>query len=285
MVRINTVWDSAVEAVRGRAGMIAPIAAAAVFLPSVAQAAVQAYLAPQPGAIAAAGPAAVGFLVTVLALVATLWGALAITGITSHPNTTSADATRRASARLLPLIGVTLVLGFALTLVMLPAFAAIIASGADLSNMTPGQRMPLTGGVAMFVGLYMLVALVLILWLFARLLPLVPTVLHERLGLRSVRRAFRMTDGMGLRLVGVLLLYFVVLVVATAAAQLVFGLVARLLLGWDGSATAQFIGGVASAVVATIFSVLSYAFVARLYAALSGRDLADVFEDARSPAN
>ncbi|PAX09436.1 hypothetical protein [Sphingomonas lenta] len=284
MVRINTVWDSAVEAVRGRAGLIAPIATAAIFLPSVAQAAVQAYLAPQPGAVAAAGSAAVGSLVTIIALVVTLWGALAITAITSHPSTTSADATRQATARLLPLIGVSLVIGFALTLLGLPLIALLIAAGVDFENMTPGQTPQISGGLGALAFLYMLVLLGLLLWIFARLLPLVPTVLHERLGVRAIGRAFRMTKGMGLKLVGVVLLYFIVLIVASGAAQLVFGLVARFALGQDGSATAQFVGGIASAVVATILSVLSYAFVARLYAMLSGRDLADVFEDARSPA-
>lgn len=284
MVRINTVWESAVEAVRGRAGLIAPIAFGALFLPSVAQAAVQAYLAPQPGAAAAAGPAAIGFLVTVAALVVTLWGALAITALTSHPSTTRSEATGRATARLLPLIGVTLVAGFALVLVLLPALIAIAASGVDLAAMQAGQRPEIGGGAAAFIGLYFVVAAVLLLWIFARLLPLVPTVLHERLGLRAIGRAFRMTKGMGLRLVGVLLIYGIVLLVASGAAQFVFGIPARLLLGADGSATAQFIGGIAGAAVATVLSVLSYAFVARLYAALSGRDLQDVFEDARSPA-
>lgn len=271
MTRIGTVWDSALEAVRGRAGLIAPIAIGALFVPNVVQAATQAYRT-TPAAFVTTGTGLLFGLLSIAILVVTFWGALAITAITSDPNTTRADAARAATARLLPLVGICLVLGFALTLLGLPFILLLALAGVDFSQMTPGQTPTVSGGTAVLGFLYMAAFFLLLLWVFARLLPLVPTVLHERLGLRSIGHAFRMTRGLGWRLVGAVLLYGVVLVVSTLAAQAVFGLVARLLLGADSIATAQFVGGIAVAAVSTVFSVLSYAFVARLYVALTGRD-------------
>lgn len=278
MVKIGAVWDSAVDAVRGRAGMILPIAAAALFLPSVVQTGVQRY-AFEPGAAPTAGSAALGLLSLPLMLL-TLWGALAITAITTHPDTTTADAGRRATARLLPLVGVWLVLGLAAMLLVIPLFALLVAAGVNPAAFsTPGYRPEMSSGLGLAVALYVLLLLGLVLWLLARLLPVVPVVLFERLGLGAIGRAFRLTRGMGGRLVGVLMLYVVVLGVSTLAVTAVLGLVFRLILGADNAATAAFLGGVAGAVVSTVLSVLSYAFVSRLYASLSGRDLGAVFGD------
>ena len=83
----------------------------------------------------------------------------------------------------------------------------------------------------------------------------------------------------GGRLAGLVILYGVVLGVASLAVSSVVGLFFRLLLGQDNAATATFFGGVAGAVVSTVLAVISYAFVARLYALLSGQDLRAVFED------
>lgn len=278
MVKIGTVWDSALDAVRGRIGLILPFAAGALFLPSVVQTGLQSYLV-QPGVPATGAVAALGLVAIPLMLV-TLWGALAITAITSHPDTTAGDAGRQATARVLPLVGVWLMLGLAAALFVLPLIALLAAAGFDFAAAGAGGYRPdFSGGAALAAVLYMLTAFGLFLWLLARLLPIVPVVLHERLGLGAIGRAFRMTRGMGGRLVGLLILYFVVVGVASLAVTSVLGLLFRLIGGEDGAATATFLGGVAGAVVSTALAVLSYAFVARLYASLSGGDLRAVFED------
>ena len=278
MAKIGTVWDSALDAVRGRLGTILPFAAGALFLPSVIQTGLQSYLV-RPGAPATGAVAALGLVAIPLMLV-TLWGALAITAITSHPDTTSGDAGRQATARILPLVGVWLTLGLAASLFVLPLIALLAAAGFDFAAAgSPGYRPEFSGATALVAVLYMLVVFGLFLWLLARLLPLVPVVLHERLGMGAIGRAFRMTRGMGGRLVGLLILYVVVVGVASLAVTSVLGLLFRLLLGEEDAATAAFLGGVAGAVVSTALAVISYAFVARLYASLSGRDLRAVFED------
>lgn len=281
MVRIGAVWDSALEAVRGRAGMILPIAAFALFGPSVVQSAMGSYLAATPGTAPTFGGSLLVMIVSVGLMLLTLWGALAITAITSHPEVTTADAGRRASQRLLPLVGVSVVLALASALLVVPLFGLVAAAGVDFTAIgTPGYQPQLSGGASIAAMLYSLVMLGLALWIFARLLPLVPVVLHERRGLGAIGRAFRLTSGMGGKLVGVFILYVIVLGVSTLAVQSVLGLVFRLVLGGDAVSTARFLGGVAGAVVSAGLSVLSYAFVSRLYAMLAGGDLRNVFEDA-----
>lgn len=278
MVKIGTVWDSATEAARGRASMVLPIAAGALFLPSVVQTAIQAY-AVDPAAPASGGTAALGLLSIPLMLV-TFWGTLAITAIFIHPNTTAGEAARDATARLAPLVGVSIVLGLAAALLLIPLGFMLAAAGVNPAALsTPGFRPEMSPGAAIAGAAYVIFALGLVLWLLARLLPLVPVVLRERLGLGAIGRAFRLTRGMGGRLVGLVILYAVVLGVSTLAVTSVVGLVLRLLLGGEASATATFLGGVAGAVVSTVLGVLSIAFIARFYASVTGDDLRAVFED------
>lgn len=282
MVKIGTVWDSTLEAVRGRAGVIAPIALVALFLPRVAQAAMANYGA-EPGIQPGVGVALLRMLIAIGTLLLTLWGALAITAITSDPDVTRPRAARLATTRLLPLLGVSVVLGLALGLLALPLFGLLTAAGVDMARMsTPGYRPELSGGAAAVAVLYMLVLLGLLFWLLARLMPLVPVVLHERLGLRAIGRAFRLTRGLALKLIGVLILFAIVLGVTTGAAQLVVGLVFRLVLGSDNIPTATFLGGVAGAAVGAVLSVISYVFCARLYVMLGGRERSPLAGDVRA---
>ena len=131
--------------------------------------------------------------------------------------------------------------------------------------------------------MYGIVAGLFVVWLFARLLPLVPTVLNERLGLGAIARAFGVTRGLGLKLVGALVLYGIVLYVASSAAKWVTFIPLRLVLGGDGIGTASFIGAVVGALVSTAFSVLAYAFIAQLYRRVAAGDRAEPFGEARPP--
>jgi hypothetical protein len=248
----------------------------------VIQSAIQAYHPPVPND---AGRAGIGLVVTLVLMAVSFWGALTITAITSDPNVDRAEATRLATARLPAQLGVFVLLTLAGTLLVVPLLGVMAASGVDLASLgQPGAEPRMTGGSALAVGLYSLLLLGAFLWLLARLLPLVPVVLHERLGLRAIGRAFRLTRGMGWRLVGALLLFLIVLSVASGAATYVTGAILAVILGQGNAATAQFLGGVFGAVIGTVLSVLAYAFSARLYVMLTGRDLHRVFEDAPRPA-
>ncbi|WP_375404479.1 hypothetical protein [uncultured Sphingomonas sp.] len=287
-VGIGSVWETAVEAVRGRAGLLVPIVAFALFLPAVIQAGLVLYTGgsaggtpPTPG-----GPASLlRFALMLGLLVLTLWGALAVTAITGDPATTSAEAGRRASARVLPLLGVSVVIGLAMALLFVPLIGVLAALGVNLAVTSRTGSMPdIPGSAGLFIGLYGLFVTGLLLWVFARLLPLVPVVLDERLGLRSIARAFRLTRGLGLKLAGVVLLYAVVLFVASQAAQWVVFIPLRLILGAQNIGVAQFLGQVVAALVSAVFSVLAYAFTAQLYSRLTARERVEPFGDAHPAA-
>ena len=99
-VRIGTVWDSTQQVLSGRAGMLAPIAAIGIVLPAV----LQLLLVPRGAAPGQMG--VTGFAITLLSLVMGVWAQLAIMAVATHPATTTADASRAALGRLLPVIGV-----------------------------------------------------------------------------------------------------------------------------------------------------------------------------------
>ena len=74
---IGSVWDTAVEAVRGRMGLLVPIAALTLFLPGVIQAALALYTGGAGGgAVVAPGPgvAALRFALMLGLLALTFWG-------------------------------------------------------------------------------------------------------------------------------------------------------------------------------------------------------------------
>lgn len=263
MVSMGQVWDRTTDVLRGRTAIIAPIAALAIFLPSVVNAALTSY---GPG-----GSTATGLLTLAVALavvVATMWGTLAIIAVATDPATTRADAQAQASKRVLPAIGIVVALGVILSLVFVPILVALMRGGVDLTR--PDTATNLSGGAATFVTLYTLVLMVAGLWLSARLVLLNPVILNERLGLRSIPRSIELTRGLTWRLLGVLILFAVVVLVPALAMQAVVGVAVRLVLGADGIPTATFLAGVAGAVVTTILSAVAAAFQAQLYVAVRG---------------
>src|SRR3546814_9103815 len=85
----------------------------------------------------------------------------------------------------------------------------------------PRPAGPLPAGLKLFVGLYSLALVIVVLWGMARLLPLNSVVVAERRGVGAIRRAFGLTRGLALRIVGVVILFFVVWGVSAMAATTV----------------------------------------------------------------
>lgn len=267
MIRIGDVWDSATAVLAGRAGLLTPIALLAFLLPAVAQAALTAY------AIKSTGVAAVGAVLSIVALVATLWGQLATVAVASDPRTTRAQATAAATARLLSALLVTLVLVAVAIVAVLPIAVALWSTGFDF-RAASGQAggaggPPMPVGAAMFSFFYGLVLTGVGLWLTARLALLNPVILNERRGIGAIGRSMQLTRGLTWRLIGVILLFLIALLVASFAAQSVVFIIIRLLLGSARIATATFIGAIAAAAVTAAFTTVASVFAARLFAAVT----------------
>lgn len=267
---MGNVWDRTSEVLSGRGGMLAGIAILTLFVPGAINAAYTAY-----------APAGLLRSVIVLLLllgvtIASVWGQLAIIAASTDPATTRSDAQTRATARLLPALAVMLVLGVVFSIAFLPAVALLIAAHVDVAAMANGTAMssPTAAGPLALAGLYMIFAFVAMLFVGARLLPLYAVVLHERLGLGAIGRAWRLTRRHTWRLVGAVLLFVVVLLIASWAAQAVAGLVTALVLGGDNAATIKFVGTVAGQAASTALTLVAIVFSAQAYVAFCAREAA-----------
>ena len=263
-VSIGNVWDSTTDVLAGRAGLLAPIAAAAFLLPGAAQAAVSSY-----GGTSTAG-AAIGVVVAILALVAGLWGQLTIIGVASDPDATRSAAGEAARRRLPAALLVSLVIGAIFVAAVLPIVAALWAGGFDLKAASAsGEQPSIAPAAALFSFVYALLLIVAAFWFGARLMVLSPVVLHERRAIGAIGRSLQLTRGLTLKLIGTALLLLLVYFVAALAVRYVVFIPLRLLLGANQIATATWLGAIASAAVGAVFSTVVAVFTARLYAALA----------------
>jgi len=161
------------------------------------------------------------------------------------------------------------VLGLVGSILLLPVLFGLVAAGYDFEAAAAGrpQAMP-AGPLALITEVYAFVFALLGLVVLARLSPLYATIVVERRAAGAIGRAYGLTRGHTWKLVGALLLYFIVSTVSVLAAQSVFGLVFRLVdplsgpFGFAAIATA-----IVAAAVQTIFAVLALVFCAELYRA------------------
>lgn len=269
-VSMSVVWDRTAEFLNDHLGAVAGIAALAIFVPG----AIGEILTPLGADAGQELKVGLGLLALVF-LVLSFWGQLAITALALDP--AAGQAWGRATRRLGALILVMLALGLIAAVLTLPIFVLMAMNGVDLTRMQEaGAMAAMTPGAAGTIGLYALIAVPFTLWLMARIAVL-PTavVVAEHLSLGALRRSFRLTRGLALKIIGVLLLYGVVMWVATLAMETVVGSILRLVLGGDGPITAaSVITAVAVALVSTIFSVIGTVFPAKLYLAAMAREAA-----------
>lgn len=266
MVTMGNVWDRTTEVLGGRSGILARIAILFVLLPSVVQDAFVAYSPPDTMSFVA-----VGGVISIAVLVLMIWGQLVILAVATDPATNFADGVAQGRGRLGAAIVVTIVLMIAILIAIVPLSVALVMGGIDLSALRAGTMPILTPGVAGFLSLYTLVLAIAVFLIGARLILVNPAVLNERRSVGALRRSFELTRGLTWRLIGVMLLFIVVVVIASGAAQMVAGVVFRLALGEEGRTTTQFLAGVASTIVTTIFTVVAAAFSAQLYVAIAGQ--------------
>ena len=267
MVKMGNVWDRTMEVLNGRGGMLAGIAVLTLFVPGVISAAYAAYATP------GTATAAIGALLALATSVAALWGQLYVIAAASDPGTDRATARRGANGRLLPALLLALALVAIMLVALLPAAVLLAMAGFDFAALSQGATQgTVAPGPALLASLYAIVVLIVMLFAGARLLPLYAVVLHERLGLGAIARSWRLTRRHTWRLVGVVLLFLIVLMIATSAAQSVGGLVFRIILGADARATVTFVAAVIAQAVSTALTLIASVCSAPLYVALVARE-------------
>lgn len=267
MVKMGNVWDRATEFLSDHVALILPIAIFALIVPTSITGSLAEFQNSGSTSVRA-GLALLGLGFAILGI----WAQLAIAAMAIDPDY-ARRATATATARLLPAVGVYLVLFLAVFVILAVQIVAIgVIGGVDFSQVQWGrgnaQPLKLPPGLGIGFWLLMLAELIALIVLLARLAPLTGVIVAERRGIWAIKRAFHLTRGLTWKLIGVLILYAVVAWVATAAAQFVFGSIMRIIAGGDGQVTVA--GVVTSVVVAAVgatFTVLAAAFTAKLYVA------------------
>lgn len=275
MVQISTVWDRTTAFASAAIAAILPIALLLLFLPVSIQLAVAPLLLKQT--------LAVRVVVMVAFWAVELLGTLSLIvlalGATLHPG----EAVRAALARLGLAIAIFILFFIAILLLCIPFGVVVAASGMDIAQLQAGNPVgagSLSAGGAWFLLLYMLALLIFGFWIAARLLVIEPVILAERRGIGAIARAFALTRGLALRLVGVLILYAIVATIAVLAAKMVFGSIFALIAPNDGNiGLATVLTSIVVAAVSTAFKVIAAIFVAKLYQAI-----AEAHERAAEPA-
>ena len=262
MVRMGDVWDRTTDVLSGRGRTLAGIAAMAIFLPGVVRSGYSLYVGKDTPMAAL-----VGGLIAIVASLVAVWAQLTLIALSTDPATTEPQAAAVGRARLLPTIGVGVLIGIVFGIFMMPIFIALIGAGWNPQAMQAGQMPVLSAGLAGFIGLYSLAYFIAFLWCAARLSLWTPVMVNERLGVGAIARSFALTRGITWKIIGVFVLYLIVLVVAFSAVTAVTGVVFGLILGSGARPTVGFLSSIAGGAVTTAFSTLAAVFTAQLYVA------------------
>ncbi len=267
MVKMGTVWDRTAEFLSDNIAAILPIALLTFFVPASIEGNFEA-------ATTGAGPGLKALLsgLQILFALVSLWGSLAITAM-ALDIASERSAANIATRRFLPALAVSLVMFAAAAIFVLPIPGVLAFSGYDLTAMANRETVELSAAVAWFIGLYLIALAIFLFWLLARLIVATPVVVRENRVLSALGQSWSLTRGAALRIIGVILLYAIVSIVAGLAAKTVFGSIFALVAGNDGEGvtlstvmTSIVVGAVQSA-----FMVIPPAFTAKLYLALTAQ--------------
>lgn len=268
-VSMSTVWDRTSEFLSEHFAKVAGVAALTVFVPTV----ITEVLAPLGTSGGMNIKLGLGILSLVLGIV-TLWGQLTIVAMAldgTDPAQSRARATRWLPAAILVIVAILL----AAFVLVLPIIFTLYANGIDPTQLNQtGALQTITPGASGFIALYVLILIPLSFWLVARFAILTtPVVVAEDKSLGAFGRAFRLSRGLTWRIIGVILLYAIVMGIASLAAGTVLGsLFAFLFQSTSPISTATVLTALVTALVATIFTVIGTVYPAKLYLAARARE-------------
>lgn len=274
-VDISAVWDRATEFLGDNLATLIPIALPWIYLPLAVQTAI-APLGKSGDGVATAVQIG-SFVLTLLGI----WGHLQVLALALDPARGAGGARAAASSRLVPVLVLTLVLGLGALLLAAPIGLALGMAGFDVQAAmqasaagTPVPPPPgMTPTIASFILFYALALAAVLLWIAVRLMLVNAVLLAEGGWFGAIGRSFVLTRGRTLALVGVLLLFVVVSLVATLAAQTVFGAIFALVLGGEAPVTAATVlTALVVAAVSTAFTLLSAAFIGKFYVAARAQE-------------
>ena len=266
---IGQAWEESSAFLRREYRLVSPLALAFFAIPT----ALTGWISPSVNAAATEG--APSWLLTLAVLIAAMIGQISIAGLAIGWSGSLGSAIARAFARVWGVLAATMIIFLPLAMVAVVVLAVILGQAglADPAQMTP-EAVARAPGAALFV----LALLIVFLVVAVRIFPISAVAFAETANpFTMIKRAWRLTSGHFLRLLGLLLLLLIAAVVASAAVTLPIGSIATLLAGdvspfsLSALIVALFEGAISAAI-----SAVSATMVARVYAQLAGAGTAGV---------
>lgn len=262
---ISRAWEETQQVLAHDGRLLASVALALVLLPQVL-----ANVLMPPAALSGQQPPswmpALSFVVFIAGLVAQI----AIMRLALGPTTSVGQAISHGARRFLPGFGATLLFVAPLGLAMGILFT-LIAGPAAVQALRNSTIDPAASRV-------ILLLLIIAVLVSARFQLIMPVTAAENGGpIRILRRAWELSSGNYLRLLGFLLAIIVTVLIVYLAAQFIGGIVASTLFGEAKPlSVSALVIALASGLVQTAFVIVVSTLLARIYAQLAGVHAAQV---------
>ena len=259
-ISMSAIWDESAALIRREGHLMVPVALATVGIGSVVSGLAQ----PETPA---AGLGVIGVLGFITGNILGLIGNLALMALALMPRMSVGESLRLAIARLPKMLGIAAVFLVALIVMMIPIAIILKMSGAPISASMTAEELPALAVLsALIVG-------AVLLYVSARLLTLSATVIDRNPPvIEAIKSSFASTRGIAAKIVGVVLLFFVVTLVVSGAAASISGI----LFGMLGKAVGAPLLGkgltvLVTGMVSALLSIVSTVFGAMLYRKLSAQ--------------
>ena len=258
MISMNQIWDDSVAFIRRESALLVPLALATLYLSDV--------VSTLAGGLST--PAKPSALVTVAVFAATIWsivGQLSIVSLVLKPGQSVGEALRHGLSRVGKVLLAALLLGLAVSAVLLPVGVAAVANGFNPEIPDSISKMP--GWVSVLV----LASAGLVLWMAVRLSLMNSLIVDRNPGvIDAIKGGFALTRGIASRLLLVAMLYVLILLVLGKAVQFVAGSIFALLGAAIGSVfTGAVLTALVTGVVSAALSLVATVFLATLYRRVS----------------
>ena len=258
-ISMSAIWDESAALIRRESHLMVPVALATVGIGSVISGLTQPETPAGLNMIAVFGFLA-GFTLEII-------GNLAIMALALMPGMSVGESLNLAMARLLKTLIIIVSLMIAGFAMMIPVGIILKFSGSPISANMTAEELPAA------VVLCALVVGMVVLYISARLLTLFAVVVDRNPpAIEAIKLSFASTRGIVAKIVGVVLLFFIVTLVVSGAVASISGIV----FGMIGKAVGVPLLGkgltvLATGMVSALLSIVSTVFAAMLYRKLSSQ--------------
>lgn len=272
---ITTAWNEATEFLRREGHLLYPLAFLLLALPGAAMALLGPQQQPAPGEMPQPG---LWMLMMPAALVLGLIGQVALSYLALRPGSSVGEALGRGARRFLPMLGAALLLalGALLLLFLISVVVAVAMPGAAQGLQAGG---PPTQGELAAVGLIVLILAPVFVYFGTRLSLMAPVAAAQEGGpIALLGRSWRLTAGRFWKLLGFFILFGIVVLVAAMAVQFVLGSLIALAAGRPEPGSLSFaLVTLLQAALNALFYMFLIATLSRIYAQLTGHNVAELF--------